>query len=687
MARQLDSKGLRRKNIWKGIRTVLQILLLGFVALWVIWSLTTRPKQAREENAAATPEARQAENGTVSDTEGNVISDAIGVNVNGTAQVVLSSRTLLPENAEPAVQAGDGARFICISYNGVNQSEKLESKIVNLEVFKKQVALLKQSGYVTISQQDVLDYYLEHKGLPEKALLLIFEDGIYDTARLVQPSLQQLNYRATMCTYSGNLGDTEGLYITEQNLKDLIDTTFWEIGSNGYRLSYINVFDRYRNYFGHLNLKELQAVRSYVRRDYNHYLMDFLRDKDRLREETETEMRRRISWDYAQMKEDYTKAGYVPALYILMHSNTRAFGNDVLVSDQNEQELTKLFQMNVNRQGSCLNTTESSIWDLTRLESRHYFSPNHLMMRIWDDTGDQVSFLAGDVEAARSWTVTGGVADMEGDRIILTTLPDGEAAMLLKNKRVDNPDVTVTLQGNVVGKQGIVLRGTEDGSAGISVTLENNYLVVRNEADPDVKLFEMNLFEFDGGPFISREQDELNGLIALQKAIIEFDEDPERVREAERILPDLEAMTVVNIEEGGEPFYPELDISQRDERKLRVLLQDDLLNIWVDDKPALENLRVPRAPGSSLRLIGAVSNDVERFSKENLDDDVYDAVFINLTVRDAAGRTVYAYAAEETEETENAKESAEPKAENAAPEERKSFWQWLLELVGLGRGG
>lgn len=685
MARQLDRNGLRRKNIWKGIRTVLQVFLLAFVALWVIWSLSTRPKPAEEAEGAAQQESRQAEDGTVTDAEGNVISDAIGVNINGTPQVVMSSKSLLPEDAEPAVQADEGARFICVSYNGVNQNEKLESKIVNLENFKKQVALLAQSGYVTISQQDVLDYYRESKGLPEKAMLLIFEDGIYDTARLVQPTLQRFNYRATMCTFSGNLGDTEGLYITEQNLKDLIGTTFWEIGSNGYRMSYINVFDRYLNYFGHLNLKELQAVRSYVRRDYNHYLMDFLRDKDRLREETEAEMRRRITWDYEQMREDYTKAGYVPALYILMHSNTRAFGNDVLVSDQNEQELTKLFQMNINRQGTCLNTTESSIWDLSRLESRHYFSPNHLMMRIWDDTGDQVSFLAGDLEAARDWSVTGGVADMEGDRIILTTLPYGEAAMLLKDKTVENPDITVTLQGNVVGKQGIILRGTGDGATGISVSLENNYLVVRNAADPDVKLCELSLFEFDGGPFISREQDELNGLIALQKAIIEFDEDPARIREAELILPDLEAMTVVNIEEGGEPYYPDLDISQRDERKLRILLQDNLLNIWIDDRLALENVRVPAVPGSSLMLTGAVSNDVERFSKENLDDDVYDAVFIDLTVKEADGREIYAYAVEkeEPEEEEEPKTEEEPNAEEALPEEKISFWQWLLGLVGL----
>lgn len=682
MARLLDEKGLKRKNAWKAVRTILQLMLLAFVALWVIWNLKNAPHPEEPEESAEIVQTKQAEDGTVTDADGNVLRDAIGVNpINGTPQIAVSSRSMLPAEAEPAVRAGDGARFICVSYNGVNTSEKLESKIVNLENFKKQVALLAQSGYVTITQQDVLDYYNEHKGLPEKAMLLLFEDGIFNTTVLTQPTLHRFNYKATMCTYSENLDDQEGLYITADNMQNLIDTTFWEMGSNGYRLSYINVFDRYRNYFGHLNQKEHQAVREHLRRDYNHYLMDFLRDKDRLREESEVEMKRRISWDYEQMREDYTAAlGEVPALYVLMHSNTRAFGNDPLVSDQNEQELTKLFKMNFNRQGSCLNTSESSIWDLTRLESRHYFSPNHLMMRVWDDTGDNVCFLMGDLKAAEHWEVNGGVADMEGDRIILTTLPYGEATMLLKDCEVMDPDVTVTLQGNVVGKQGILLGATEDGSTGIQVTLENNYLVVRSMAEADVKLFEINLFEFDGGPFISKEQDELDRLIALQQAIIDFDEDPERVRRAEAMLPDLQAMTVVNIEEGGEPYYPDLDISQRDERKLRVRMYGNELSIWLDNKPVVEKLKTPATPGHHLMLTGAVSNDVERFSRENLDDDVYDAVFINLTVLDGTGNEVYTYAApEEPEAEENTVEEELP------PEEKETFWEWLLHLVGLGR--
>ena len=139
MAKRLDRKGLRRKNVWKVIRTILQVLLLAFIVLWAIWAIETQPKPAVKQETAAETGIRQNADGTVTDKDGNVLKDAIGVNpVNGTAQYTVSARSVLPQTAVPAVQAPEGARFISVSYNGVNTSKKLESKIVNLENFCKQ---------------------------------------------------------------------------------------------------------------------------------------------------------------------------------------------------------------------------------------------------------------------------------------------------------------------------------------------------------------------------------------------------------------------------------------------------------------------------------------------------------------------------------------------------------------------
>lgn len=60
--------------------------------------------------------------------------------------------------------------------------------------------------------------------------------------------------------------------------------------------------------------------------EYNHYLMDYLRDRWRSTE-TKEEMIKRIAWDYDQMNEIYTSSlGEGVQAYMIMHANA-LFGN------------------------------------------------------------------------------------------------------------------------------------------------------------------------------------------------------------------------------------------------------------------------------------------------------------------------------------------------------------------------
>ncbi|MDD3411811.1 MAG: polysaccharide deacetylase family protein, partial [Eubacteriales bacterium] len=215
--------------------------------------------------------------------------------------------TFQADEADSAAErlSGDEARFISIAYTGVAESEAQDSAIVSRRSFEAQMAALKASGYQTISQEDIIDAWLYHGSLPKKSLFLIFEDGIRATTDLVQPTLEKHNYRATVCTYAQNFYDQNNLFLSVADVRRLLDSKYWELGTNGWRLSYINIYDRYENYFGHLNAKEFVQINQYLRRDYNHYLMDFLRDEDRLREESLEAMKERVAFDYESMSQDY----------------------------------------------------------------------------------------------------------------------------------------------------------------------------------------------------------------------------------------------------------------------------------------------------------------------------------------------------------------------------------------------
>lgn len=482
----------------------------------------------------------------------------------------------------------------------------------------------------------------------KKRFFLIFEDGIQDTVQLAQSVLDDLDYCATISTYANNLDDPFSRFITADGLRSLVSNGRWELGSNGYRLSYINVYDRYGNFFGNLNSSEYLKVSSWLWRDYNHYLMDFIRDEDRLRLENETELRKRIKADYDMMATTYaSKLGRVPGLYLLMHSNTGAFGTDPIASNANREGITTHFAMNFNRQGTCLNTLKSSIYDLSRLQVQSYFSCNHLLMRIQDDTGDAVSFVIGDEQQAENWYRDEGVALFENGQIILTTQPRGEGRVTLKSQLMPDLDMTVTLRGNLIGCQRINLRTDRDLKTGIQVALEDNELVVRDLSQSGLELIRRNLYEFDGGPYISTQEDEYNGLVALQNAIIQYDEDPLRVTVAQKKLAELENTPVVTLTDGGTPYYPQLNVADRASRKLRIRLVGSRLSIWIDDRLAVELLTVSQnhVGLGFISLSAQASADEDEYSQRFFYDDVYDAVFVDLVVRDAQDqeKVFYAY--------------------------------------------
>jgi len=587
---------LKRENRRKTARTILQLAVLAFAVGLAVFSIIR---------------ANNAQNGS------------------GTTQA--------PAGIAAKQADAMGSHFIALSYPGLTRSTSLESRIVNEKRFAEQMAALKASGYVTITQQDILNFYQSYGALPERALFIIFEDGLLSSVSLADEVLRQNGFSATLSTYANNLDADSSPYISGEQLKELLDNPRWELGSNGYRLSYINVFDRYSNFFGSLTVAQFMRVRAYLWRDYNHYLMDFERDEDRLRTETEAQLRQRIATDYALMRETYQRyIGAMPQLYLLMHANTGAFATDAIASSANREGVLANFTMNVNREGTCLNTLKSSIFDLSRLQVQSYFSTNHMLMRIWDDTGESMAFVTGDQDEADRWFQDEGVAEYRGNEIILTTPPAGSARLTLKSRLFTDVDMSVTLQGNLVGRQSVYLRTDRNLTHGLEVSLTDNILEVWTLGEGAELLYHKSLFELDGGPYISIQEDELNGLIALQQAIIDLDTDAARIATATARLRELEQMPVLTIADGGTPYYPENDTATRESRRLRIRLVGSRLSVWVDDTPAVEQLKVEGAQLGALGLGAAVfENNSERFTQRNIYDDVYDAVFVDLVIASA----------------------------------------------------
>ncbi|MBQ2136711.1 MAG: polysaccharide deacetylase family protein, partial [Selenomonas sp.] len=327
-----------------------------------------------------------------------------------------------------AVAAGDkDTGFVALSYFGVDHIGDT-STIIGQKQLYKHLQELKRQGFVTITQQDIKDYYQLNKPLPEKSLYLMFEDGRRDTAIFAQPILEDLNYKATIMSYGENVESRDLKFLKPSELEELDESTFWELGTNGYRMEYINVFDRYNNYLGEIDPLRYAMLTPYLERRYNHYLMDYIRDKDGVPKESYGHMVRRISYDYERLRDIYTEHfGRVPGAYVHMHGNTGKFANNNAVSAVNEKWIRELFPMAFNREGYCFNQRNSSMYDLTRMQPQPYWPINHLLMRIKYDINTPIEFYAGDTSRQNNWNLLTGAAELENETYTLTTMPEGEA--------------------------------------------------------------------------------------------------------------------------------------------------------------------------------------------------------------------------------------------------------------------
>ncbi|WP_346893433.1 glycoside hydrolase [Clostridium sp. UBA871] len=473
--------------------------------------------------------------------------------------------------------------FIAVSYFGVDRTGN--DTLISTKRLDEQLKALKNNGYVTITQKDVVDYYLKGKALPTKSLFLLFEDGRRDTAIFSQKIIEEYNLKATMLTYADKFEKEDSKFLSSNELLELVDSSYWELGTNGYRLKYINAFDKDSNYLGNLNSVEFAESASSMERDYNHYLMDYIRDEYNIPKESYEEMKQRIDSDYKALSKVYTKEiSQVPKLYALMHSNTGQFGTNDKVSEINGKWIKELFNMNFNREGFSLNTIDSSIYDLTRIQPQSYWSTNHLLMRILDDTKQDIEFVVGDKEKASKFKEVSGKAEFKDDTIILTSLSEGKGILkLLNSDTYKDVNVSTILNGNIIGSQGIYLRANDDQSDSLCVRLMNNVVsIIENSKGSSNVIFSLDL---------SKNKEE------------KFD-----------------------IRDGGS-------------RKVDITLVNDKISIDIDGTNIAKDLDVTNENQGSVYLESAWGE--YGYSQRNIADDVYDGVFKKFRITDVNDNELY----------------------------------------------
>lgn len=484
--------------------------------------------------------------------------------------------------------------FIAISYFGVGRTGT--PKLVAKKQLDEQLQALYDQGYQTISQQDILDFYKKKKPLPDKALFLAFEDGRNDSSLFAQPLLEKYNFKATALSYGNKMGNSENKFLQPEDMKKMMENGYWELGSNGYRLTYINVFDDQGNFIGVKDESELSNKTKVGY--YNHYLMDFIRDSNMIPMEDRSKMEARINEDYKLMNDTYMdQLGFVPGAYMIMHANTLYGGMNRLVADANDANIKKYFTMHFNREGTAYNDNKSNLYNLTRVQPEPYWYTNHLLMRIQKDTDEKIRFVRGDEEQAKEWDRLGGAAQFMEDQIVLTSPAAGSGMLYLKNSDSQKDiKLSAKLEGNVIGKQSIYLRYDREKDSYVRVVLHDNELRVEQKKE---KGEVQELFKTELSQVIWNPED------------LTFDRASVYTREQGK---------------SGAPELEKYPINIKNTRSFEMTVQGDRLSVSVDKTTLLDKQQIdPSVSNGGVALEAA-------YSEVNKKDDIYDGVFADVQI-------------------------------------------------------
>ena len=136
--------------------------------------------------------------------------------------------------ATPASNINESVELPIIMYHHITENpDKAGKYTVLVSEFEKDVRKLKESGYTTVTVKDLIDYVSGNGSLPEKPIMLTFDDGFESFATLAYPIIRKNNIKAVVSVI-GSV--TEKYSVTEDhniNYSNLNFDTINELLSQG----------------------------------------------------------------------------------------------------------------------------------------------------------------------------------------------------------------------------------------------------------------------------------------------------------------------------------------------------------------------------------------------------------------------------------------------------------------------
>ena len=116
-------------------------------------------------------------------------------------------------------------------YHQISDTLPPSETVISLAKFSQQMAYLAGQGYTTLSMDELVAVMQGRQSLPEKPIVLTFDDG-YKDVLLAVPVLNKYNFKASFWLITGPLQEGHPLYLDWASIKKLVQNPRFEVQSH-----------------------------------------------------------------------------------------------------------------------------------------------------------------------------------------------------------------------------------------------------------------------------------------------------------------------------------------------------------------------------------------------------------------------------------------------------------------------
>lgn len=142
-------------------------------------------------------------------------------------------------------ESADSVRLPILMYHSILKTNRSKGKfVITPDAFEGDLKYIKENGYTTIVMQDLIDYVYENKDLPEKPIMLTFDDGYYNNYLYAFPLLKEYECKMVLSpigkqtdVYSENKDKNPNYaHCSWGELKEMQDSGLVEIQNHSYNM-------------------------------------------------------------------------------------------------------------------------------------------------------------------------------------------------------------------------------------------------------------------------------------------------------------------------------------------------------------------------------------------------------------------------------------------------------------------